>query len=116
MVDRETATTWVLVVALNVLNLADVLFTRIAVHSGQAVEANPFAAWIGPGVKLAGVGVASALLARFRPRALVWLVVVFAALMAWHLSGLILDSVLTRCVPGPQIVWAAGRIGGKIGA
>ena len=92
MVDRETATTWALVVALNLLNLADVLFTRIAVHSGQAVEANPFAAWIGPGVKLAGVGVASALLARFRPRALVWLVVVFAALMAWHLSGLILDS------------------------
>ena len=92
MVDHEAANTWALVVALNVLNLADVLFTRIAVHSGQAVEANPFAAWIGPGVKLAGVGVASALLARFRPRALVWLVVVFAALMAWHLSGLILDS------------------------
>jgi hypothetical protein len=92
MVDRETTNTWALVVALNVLNLADVLFTSVAVHSGQAVEANPFAAWIGPGVKLAGVGVASALLARFRPRALAWLVVVFAALMAWHLSGLILDS------------------------
>ena len=91
-IDGERARGWVLVVALNALNVADVLFTRAAVHSGLAVEANPFASWIGPGLKLAGVGVASALVARYRPRALVWLVVVFGALIAWHLSGLVLDA------------------------
>ena len=82
---------WVLVAALNALNVADVLFTRAALHSGQAVEANPLAAWMGPGVKLIGVAVASGLLARFRPRALIWLVLVFGALIAWHLSGAVLN-------------------------
>jgi hypothetical protein len=91
VVEGERTRSWVLVVALNALNIADVLFTKAALHSGQAVEANPFAAWIGPGVKLVGVGLASALLARFRPRALIWLVLIFGALIAWHLSGLILD-------------------------
>jgi hypothetical protein len=43
-------------------------------------------------VKLIGVGLAAALLARFRPRALIWLVLVFGALIAWHLSGLVLDA------------------------
>ena len=63
VVNGERTRAWVLVAALNACNVADVLFTRAAVHSGQAVEANPFAAWIGPGVKVIGVGVASALLA-----------------------------------------------------
>ena len=92
LANGERTRAWVLVIALNALNLADMLFTRAALHSGQAVEANPFATWIGPGVKLIGVGVASALLARFRPRALVWLVLVFGAPIAWHLSGLVLDT------------------------
>jgi hypothetical protein len=82
----------VLVVALNLLNIADLVLTRIALHSGQAVEANPFAAWIGPGVKLVGVGIASALVARFRPRAVIWLVIAFAAVIVWHLSGVVLDT------------------------
>ena len=81
-----------LAVTLNLLNLADALFTSAAVHSGQAVEANPFAAWIGPGAKVIGVGVASVLLARFRPRALPWLVLALAIVVAWHLSGLALDT------------------------
>ena len=55
----ERTRAWVLVVALNALDVADVLFTKAALHSGQAVEANPFAAWIGPGIKLIGVGLAS---------------------------------------------------------
>jgi len=90
--DRELTRPWVLVVALNLLNVADLVFTRIALHSGQAVEANPFAAWIGPGVKLVCVAVASTLVARFRPRALIWLVIVFAAVIVWHLSGVVLDT------------------------
>jgi hypothetical protein len=90
--DRELTRPWLLVLALNVLNVADLVFTRIALHSGQAVEANPFAAWIGPGVKLVGVGIASILVARFRPRALIWLVMVFAAVIVWHLSGVVLDT------------------------
>ena len=56
LVDVDRTRPWVLVAALNALNVADVLFTRAALHSGQAVEANPFAAWMGPGVKLIGVG------------------------------------------------------------
>jgi hypothetical protein len=90
--DRELTRPWVLDGALNVLNVGDLVFTRIAVHSGQAVEANPFAAWIGPGVKLIGVATASIVVARFRPRALIWLVIVFAAVIVWHLSGVVLDT------------------------
>jgi hypothetical protein len=92
VIDGERAQPWVLVVALNLLNIADLVLTRIALHSGQAVEANPFAAWIGPGVKLVGVGIASALVARFRPRAVIWLVIAFAAVIVWHLSGVVLDT------------------------
>jgi hypothetical protein len=88
----ETSRPWVLVGVLNALNLADVAFTSVALRSGQAVEANPVAAWIGPGAKIAAVGVASVLLARFRPRALVWLVLALAAVVAWHVSGLVLDA------------------------
>jgi hypothetical protein len=90
--DRPITRPWLPVVALNVLNVADLVFTRIALHSGQAVEANPLAAWIGPGVKLIGVAVASIVVARFRPRALIWLVIVFAAVIVWHLSGVVLDT------------------------
>jgi hypothetical protein len=92
LLDRELTQSWALVVALNLLNVADLVLTRIALHSGQAVEANPFAAWIGPGVKLIGVGIASTLVARFRPRALIWLVMAFAAVIVWHLSGAVLDT------------------------
>jgi hypothetical protein len=91
IIDNERIRPWVLVITLNALNFADALFTRVALNSGQAVEVNPFAEWMGPGVKLIGVGVASALVARFRPRALIWLVVVFAAVIVWHLSGGLLD-------------------------
>lgn len=92
LIDGRQAPGWLLVAALNALNLADVLFTRAAVHSGQAVEANPIATWIGPGLKLAGVGIASVLVARLRPRALIWLVVAFVAVITWHLSGVVLDT------------------------
>jgi hypothetical protein len=43
-------------------------------------------------VKLVGVGIASTLVARFRPRALIWLVVVFTAVIVWHMSGVVLDT------------------------
>jgi hypothetical protein len=92
VIDGERAQPWVLVVVLNLLNITDLVLTRIALHSGQAVEANPFAAWIGPGVKLVGVGIASALVARCRPRAVIWLVIAFAAVIVWHLSGVVLDT------------------------
>jgi hypothetical protein len=92
VLNGERTQPWVLVTALNVLNVLDVVFTSIALHSGQAVEANPLAAWIGPGVKLVGVAIASTLVARFRPRALIWLVVEFAAVIVWHISGAVLDS------------------------
>jgi hypothetical protein len=36
--------------------------------------------------------VAGELVARFRPRTLIGLVVVFGALITWHLSGLVLDA------------------------
>jgi Domain of unknown function (DUF5658) len=81
-----------LAVALNVLNVADAAFTMVAVRSGQAVEANPVAAWLGPGVKIVVVGAASVFLARHRPRVLVWLVLAMLAVVAWHVSGFVLDT------------------------
>lgn len=72
-------------IACNGLNLADAGFTWAFVSHGLATESNPIVATAGLLAKI--VAVASWLLARHRPAALVWLSVVLAAVLGWHLLG-----------------------------
>ncbi len=79
-------------ILLNALNVADVLLTRFALGSEQAVEANPFARLLGWPLKLVMVALFGWILYRIRPRLLVWTVVAYVAVLAWHLSGWYLSS------------------------
>lgn len=71
----------------NLLNLVDAGFTSFAVRSEGAVEVNPFVRLIGLPAKILLVGALSLMLFRVRPRALVWLVLPFLGVFAWHLAG-----------------------------
>jgi hypothetical protein len=81
-----------LLVIVNALNVVDAVCTYFATTSGEASEANPFVHAVGLPVKLVIVLAASVLLARWKPRALVWTAVVLAGVVAWHVSGIVLAS------------------------
>jgi len=74
-------------VALNVLNVLDVIASDAAIRAGQANELNPFVGATGTGIKLALVAICSALLYRMRPKALIWPLFAFAVLAVYHLTG-----------------------------
>jgi hypothetical protein len=74
-------------VAVNVLNLLDVVASDAAIRAGQANELNPFVGATGTGIKLATVAVCSLLLYRLRPKALIWPAFAFAVLAVYHLTG-----------------------------
>lgn len=74
-------------VLLNALNIADALFTALAVRAEGAVETNPFVRLIGLPGKIVLVGALSLLILRVRPRALAWLSLAFAGVLVWHLAG-----------------------------
>jgi hypothetical protein len=78
----------VTVAVLNALNVADAVLTHIAVGSGEAGEANPIVRLIGLPAKIILVAALSVVLLRLRPRALPFLVLAFAAVLAWHLAGI----------------------------
>lgn len=72
-----------LLAAVNILNLADAILTDLAIRAGLATELNPVASAIGTPGKVALVGVASFLLYRIRPRALVWPALVLASVVGY---------------------------------
>ena len=76
-----------LLVALNVLNVVDIVASDAAIRAGEAAELNPFVGATGSGVKIALVLACSVLLYRVRPRALIWPTMAFVALTAYHLTG-----------------------------
>jgi hypothetical protein len=87
-VRRAEERPWSLVVACNALNIADALLTSSALRAHEAVEANPVIHVIGLPAKVILVGVASVLVARWRPRLLLVPIVVLAAVFMWHLAGI----------------------------
>jgi hypothetical protein len=72
-----------LLAAVNVLNVADLILTRMSVDSGLAKELNPVAEALGVPGKLILVATASALIFRLRPGALVWPAVALAGVVTY---------------------------------
>jgi len=81
-----------LLVAVNVLNVADALFTQFAVGAGQATELNPLVRSIGVPAKVVGVGLLSWLLYRKRPALLLIPIAVLLVVLAYHVSGFVIDA------------------------
>jgi Domain of unknown function (DUF5658) len=81
-----------LLVAVNLLNVADALFTRLAVHAGQATELNPLVRAVGLPAKVVGVGLLSWLLYRRRPALLLIPAAALLVVLAYHVSGLVVDG------------------------
>jgi Domain of unknown function (DUF5658) len=81
-------------IALNVLNVADAMLTRFALHSEQAVEANPLIRSVGAPAKIVAVALLGWLLYRVKPQAVVWPVIAFVAVIGWHIAGYFLSSRL----------------------
>lgn len=82
--------TTTLFVVVNGLNVADALATFVAAQQGSATEANPVVAAIGLPAKIGIVLVATHLLRRHRPQALMVPAVVLTVVLAWHLAGLVI--------------------------
>jgi hypothetical protein len=81
-----------LLIAVNVLNVADAVLTLLAVKAGSAYEANPFVRIAGLPVKIAFVAALTLLLYRRKPSSLVW---PFAALLwvaAYHVAGIFVNG------------------------
>jgi hypothetical protein len=79
-----------LLVAVNVLNVADALLTSFAIRSGSALELNPLIRYGGLPLKVVFVGALSWLLYRRRPSALVWPAIALLWVVLYHLNGLVL--------------------------
>ena len=80
-----------LLIAVNVLNLADAVLTAVEVHSGHALELNPLIRYGGLPLKVAVVGAISWLLYRRRPAALFWPAIVLLAVVCYHVSGFVVN-------------------------
>lgn len=80
-----------LLIAVNVLNLADAVLTAVEVHSGHALELNPLIRYGGLPLKVAVVGAISWLLYRRRPAALLWPAIVLLAVVCYHVSGFVVN-------------------------
>jgi hypothetical protein len=79
-----------LLVAVNGLNAADAILTDLSIRRGIATELNPVASALGSGGKLVLVAVASYLLYRIRPRALLWPTLALAAVVCYIAIALVL--------------------------
>ncbi len=80
-----------LLVTCNILNVGDAVLTAVAVRTGQAVEINPFVRWIGLPAKIVLVGALTWLLYRKHPFGLVWVTAALCAVIAYHLSGIVVN-------------------------
>jgi hypothetical protein len=78
-----------LVILLNALNALDSLSTVALTRASDVVEANPIVRMIGLPIKLAVVALASVILYRVRPSALLWPVIAFSCVLLWHVSGVL---------------------------
>jgi hypothetical protein len=81
-----------MVVAVNVLNVADAVFTFLAVQSGGAYESNPIVRAIGLPLKLALVAAITLLLYRRKPSALVWPFAALLWVVAYHVAGIFVNA------------------------
>jgi len=88
LLERVGESSATLLVGVNVLNIADALLTFLAGRAGVATEANPVVRLVGLPAKVLGVGAASVLIARWRPRLLLIPLVVLVGVLVYHLSGL----------------------------
>jgi hypothetical protein len=85
-----------LLVMVNALNAADAILTDLSIRWGLATELNPVASLLGTWGKLALVAVASYLLYRIRPQALIWPTLALAAVVGYIVIGM----ALTVAGPG----------------
>lgn len=80
-------TDFVLLVALNALNLLDALLTYLVTSAGLAVEGNPLVEWMTLPGKVVFVAALSFVLWKLRPRAL-WIPVAgYSAVVAYTIAG-----------------------------
>ena len=81
-----------LLITVNVLNVADAVFTQFAIRTGQAAELNPLVRSIGLPAKVVGVGLLSWILYRKRPALLLIPAAALLLVLAYHVSGLVIDT------------------------
>lgn len=77
-----------LLIATNVLNVADAALTGLSLGRRAAVELNPVIRYAGLPLKVVGVLAASLVVYRLRPQALLWPVLVLFLVVCYHVSGL----------------------------
>lgn len=78
--------------AVNALNIADIVLTRFDLHHLHAIEANPVVRLVGWPVKLVAVAAATWYLQKVRPRAMVWPLLALTGVVAWHLGGILVGN------------------------
>ena len=94
LIDRIGDSTAGLLVAVNLLNILDVVLTRVSIGRVGASELNPVVQQVGVLAKLGVVAVASVLVARLRPRLLIVAVVAFILLIVWQVAGLVSSAAV----------------------
>ncbi len=94
LLDRARDRPLTLVIAINVLNVADAVLSSVEVDHLGAVESNPLIGAIGLPAKIALVAALTLALARWRPRALVWPALAMLCVLAWHVAGLALNALV----------------------
>lgn len=82
-----TASPLRLLVMVNVLNIADAVFTWVLVRHGTGEELNPIVDAIGLPGKVVGVAVGTYMLYRIKPDSLRWALIPVAAIVAYHVMG-----------------------------
>jgi hypothetical protein len=91
-IDTSTRHPAATLVVLNVLNVADALFTRFAVAAGVATELNPLVDGAGMILKVLLVAAAGFVIYRVRPRLLIWPTLALVAVTLWHLVGMVVNA------------------------
>jgi hypothetical protein len=81
-----------LAVGVIVLNTADAIMTEVGVRSGGTTELNPIARAVGLPAKLLLVPLAVWFLYRWRPSVLLWPFVILAAVVCYHVTGLVVNG------------------------
>jgi hypothetical protein len=81
-----------LLVAVNVLNIADAVLTLLAVKTGGAYEANPFVRIAGLPVKIVFVAALTSLLYRRKPSSLVWPFAALLWVVGYHVAGIFVNG------------------------
>jgi hypothetical protein len=80
-----------LLIAANLLNVADAGLTALAVDSGKALEINPVVTWMGLPAKVIFVAGLTWFLYRRRASALIWSVAALFAVLCYHVSGMVVN-------------------------